>query len=507
MDEQLQMQHKKQKQGFLFLYALSQELKERAKAEGFDVCDFITRLSKFYQVRELKRDTIVDAFAVMNQFKYIIVLAHNNDDSLVLSDETHLSMSHLISLLPDDLQGSVLDFAICKSDSMAVVIKKKTNCEHVLSTKGYTDLKSRFLTYVFLPGYMKAHPKTDDYLVAYSSCLNEIKQKVVKKDLRPSTTKLGTETSENIKTSVFAPYYVNRDYVYKIQIYIHYRSKTGTFQIKAQGCDPETKMRDSLVTLGNLQEGDAISLKLSFKDAMDSFTDLICVSNENNPQTITIGCDIIKAIFKVKVSPDYPYPKFSTRLEITKDGHPLLEEPYEFDFYIKIESPSTCNEERPRVDIGGRRDKLVRESERVHLSGRPKESIFFNITDVEKQKWMIIFTEFLEKQNGIHNHDFCIEAKNRDYISMALVSFFKRWYQREKKIVSIPVNGSACFRFLIDCGISCRKMTNKDPQKRYGDFIRVKITQSLEQKFKQKNEVDDEVDQWFSEKGLNKEDS
>ena len=158
MDEQLKTQHKEQKQGFLFLYALSQEMIDRAKAEGFDVLDFIPRLNKFYQVRELKSNTIVDTIAVTSQFKYIIILAHHNsyDDSLVLSDESHLPMSHLTNLLPNDLQGSVLDFAICKSDSIANIIKEKTHCEHVLSTKGYTDLKSRFLAYLFLQGYMKA---------------------------------------------------------------------------------------------------------------------------------------------------------------------------------------------------------------------------------------------------------------------------------------------------------------------------------------------------------------
>lgn len=256
MDEQLQMQHKEQKQGFLFLYALSQELKDRAKTEGFDVSEFIPILSKFYHVRELKSNTIVDAFAVTNQFKYIIILAHhNNDDSLVLSDESHLQMSHLISLLPDDLQGSVLDFAICKSDSVADIIKAKTHCEHVLSTKGYTDLKPRFLTYLFLPGYMKAHPETDDYLVAYSSCLSELKHKVGKKNLRHSTTKLGTmATGER-------PYEVKRNSMFYVKVIFHDESSEETIEKNIiNAYTIPYKIKHSI--LDELKDGDAIQLDL-----------------------------------------------------------------------------------------------------------------------------------------------------------------------------------------------------------------------------------------------------
>lgn len=292
MDGQLQKQHKEQKQGFLFLYALSHELKDRAKAEGFDVSDFISRLSKFYQVRELKSNTIVDAFAVTNQFKYIIILAHhNNDDSLVLSDESHLQLSLLISLLPDDLQGAVLDFAICKSDSIANIIKAKTHCEHVLSTKGYTDLKSRFLAYLFLPGYMKAHSETDDYLVAYSSCLSELKQKVGKNTLRPSTTKLGTmATSET-------PFSVLRNSNFHIRIKFHDESSEKIIEdnIKNAGniC---YKIKESI--LKDIKDGDIIQVDLRFETTDPEMTKLIKIAeipsypfrSDNSKMIINIEC-------------------------------------------------------------------------------------------------------------------------------------------------------------------------------------------------------------------------
>lgn len=384
MDEQLQMQHKEQKQGFLFLYALSQELKDRAKAEGFDVSEFIPRLGKFYQVRELKSNTIVDAFAVTNQFKYIIILAHhNNDDSLVLSDESHLQMNHLINLLPDDLQESVLDFAICKSDSMAVVIKEKTHCEHVLSTRGYTDLKPRFLTYVFLPGYMKAHPETDDYLEAYSSCLIELKQKVGKKNLRPSTTKLGdssNKSDDSVKTSVFMPEEVTRGEFFKLQIKMHLDIDTGTLYFKeARGNDPNTFPRKENVAIKNIKIGDELLLNLCFLDGEDRDpipTEQIKIKKELNKEElnsidniyslgITISEENQTLVLHVKIANEYIDSKFFTIIEFVKDGKPLIE-PFDLETWFKTEIPQP-NIERPRGDIGGNQNKLVRDAERERV--------------------------------------------------------------------------------------------------------------------------------------------
>lgn len=343
MDKQLKMQHKEQKQGFLFLYALSQELKDRAKAEGFDVLDFIPQLSKFYQVRELKRNTIVDAFAVTNQFKYIIILAHHNkDNSLVLSDESHLSMSHLINLLPDDLQESVLDFAICKSDSIADIIKAKTHCEHVLSTKGYTDLKPRFLTYLFLPGYMKAHPETDDYLKAYSSCLNELKQKVGKKNLRPSTTKLGDSTessNDSINTSVYSPNHVSRGYNFIIQVFLNYDSEKGIVYDIAIGRDHETKPHPISDSLKGIQKGDKVEVKLSMQDVKYNLTNLIKVCDKEctYSETFIISDKFVEKEFNVMVCEEYQYEEFWAVVEFIKDGKSIIK-PNRYKISIKQES-------------------------------------------------------------------------------------------------------------------------------------------------------------------------
>ena len=354
-----EMQHK----DILFLFAISQELIVRAEKEGFSVSDYISKISKKdnVELRELTKE----ALASVSEFKFVIILAHHDygTDSLLLGNGTYLPLNVLVSLLPNNLKGDVvLDFAVCRThdDKKKVNLTdeiKKINAHYYVQTaEEETDLKTRLKVYRLLPTVLKVRPETN-YHQAYLFCLYELKSRQQSGKVRPSTTKLGgTESSEDVKTSVYSPRYTVRGESFSILVAMHFDADNGTLFVSQRRnnmrlAGPEAE-REHNVAINNLHYGDELSIKISFEDANDNPTEFIWVKN-NNPQSVKISDKIVPLEFRVFVDAVYPSSCFKAILEYIKDRHCLMK----FDNHIyEVESvyPQYYTKpERPPINITG----------------------------------------------------------------------------------------------------------------------------------------------------------
>lgn len=399
-----EMQHK----DILFLFAISQELIVRAEEEGFSVSDYISKISKKdnVEVRELTIDTL----ASVNEFKFVIILAHHDygTDSLLLENGTYLSLNVLVSMLPNNLKRDVvLDFAVCRThdDKKKVNLTdeiKKINAHYYVQTaEEETDLKTRLKVYRLLPTVLKVRPETN-YHQAYLFCLNELKSRRQSVKVRPSTTKLGgTESSEDVKTTVYSPLRVVRGERFNIWIAMHFDADKGTLFIDERNNDPrlkDVKARKHNVVLNNVHYDDELSIKISFEDGNDNPTELISVTN-NNPKSFRLSDKIVPLKFRVFVDTGYPYDYFTAILEYIKDGHCLKK----FDNLIygfeSVYPQYDTKQGRLQINIGGDKSYQTKDPGAFNITSNkegsaeiltykqsPNDTIFHDAIDVEKVK-------------------------------------------------------------------------------------------------------------------------
>lgn len=346
----------------LLLYAISQELIERAEEEGFSVSDYISKISKKdnVEVRELTIDTL----ASVSEFKFVIILAHHDygTDSLLLGNGTYLPLNVLVSMLPNNLKRDVvLDFAVCRThdDKKKVNLTdeiKKINAHYYVQTaEEETDLKTRLKVYRLLPTVLKVRPETN-YHQAYLFCLNELKSRRQSVKVRSCTTKLGgTESSEDVKTTVYSPLRVVRGEYFSILVAMHFDADNGTLFVDQRRNDPYLKdeePREHNIVLNNVHYGDELFIKLSFEDATKHHNDLIRVYNDDNPKSVIIS-DKNEIEFEVFVDVEYPYSYFKAILEYIMDGRCIKKFNYH-KYEFRSENPQYNKKpERPQLTIAG----------------------------------------------------------------------------------------------------------------------------------------------------------
>ncbi|MBR0047523.1 MAG: hypothetical protein IJP75_11715 [Bacteroidaceae bacterium] len=350
------MQHNNKDMDILFLYSISQQLVEQAEEERFPVFDYIEKIGKNEHVEllELKEDALL----YVNQFKYVVFLAHHDyeADSLVLADGTFLPLNKLIGLLPANLAGKVvLDFAICRSTHLAQYIKRLNTNYSVFTANEETDLKLRLSVYLLLFEHLQVHPETN-YREAYDFCLDKLKCGLLKRQkdkegLRSSVTKLGGDSGA--KTSVYAPHEFVCGETFCVWVYIHYDVDTGMRLKIIQNHDKKQAQREHNITLKN-HNGDILTLRIDFLDGTRNPTDLIRVGDKQ--KIISVPINEEKEIkYTVFVAKEYPFSKFWLRLRYFK-GNECLQEFSNDVFYLEERSPSGQYIERLVGDAGNGRN-------------------------------------------------------------------------------------------------------------------------------------------------------
>lgn len=366
------------KKDILFLISLPADLKAGMK---ISYTEYISILRSIERI-ELRESISQSDLAIADKFPLVIIVAHNNvsEESLILENGTLLPWTSIISYLPVSCTNTI-DIGACKAKlgemSVADAIKEHCpNIRRVLSPKKVTKVEGRLMLYrEMLPSI--DHDK--DYYEVYSSKVAELQNRIIQlregrknKTDTLQGTKLGTESSEDVKTTVYSPRRVVRGERFSIFIAMHFDADNGTLFIDQRNNDPrleEEKPREHNVVLNNVHYGDELSIKISFEDANDKPTELIYVI-DNNPQHVKIIDKIVPLEFRVFVDAEYPCKYFTAILEYIKDGHCLKK----FDYHrygFESENPQYyIDNERPQINLTGDKTWLSKRAET--FKNRPK---------------------------------------------------------------------------------------------------------------------------------------
>lgn len=414
-----------QSKDILFLYSISQELKNHAKTEDFSIHDYIAELEKSgdnVEVRELTKE----ALAYVEHYKIVVFLVSQDQDtdSFVLADGKSLPWKEFMATLPYHLDHEVMLDFIGYDDIYYGEIDKN----YIIQTdKAESCLKPRLDAYIILASFLANYP-TINYYQAYLFFVNLLEegrsgeyaytklklqtQKAIYRGLSyntstsyPSAAWSGLiqiwETAiykKDIGGTIFAPEEVFRGDYFKIQIFLSYDSTIGTLKVKARGIDPKTTSRTDDICLMNIHKEDEITIKLSFKNGNRQPTTHISTEDLIDSKTVIIGKDrgTFRVEFNAKVHIDYRFNMFSTIIEFYKADNPLIE-PFEFVTYVikdlnRIEEPphfpNPCNEKYgEKLFQVLKEHNFISDTEKdcwLYLMGFPSEQP----TNLKPIKWM-----------------------------------------------------------------------------------------------------------------------
>lgn len=327
----------------LFLLSLPENKIKEIEEKGINYQLFLQKIRGFSHV-EVHETISTELLSKASFYSVVVIIGHQVNECVQLADNSLLPMQYLASALPPSFSG-YLHIAICGSTVISAPIKQRCPNSKVRTSDVFTQIELVLLIYTKI--LIHTDLSKDNFSFWYSKEYNKIMDTQSQKEPAeleklPFATKLGgTEFPEvDITPSVFAPYEITRSNTFKIQIWLHFDLEKGIVEAKAMGCDPRTKMRDTLATLNNIRQGDEIVLKLCFLDATSCPTELIRVINAKGcKKHVIIHNDLENIIFKIKVCDKYRYDMFSTILEFLKDGKELIA-PYEFDTYFKGDGTS-----------------------------------------------------------------------------------------------------------------------------------------------------------------------
>lgn len=345
------------KKDILFLISLPADLKAGMK---ISYTEYISILRSIERI-ELRESISQSDLAIADKFPLVIIVAHNNvsEESLILENGTLLPWTSIISYLPVSCTNTI-DIGACKAKlgemSVADAIKEHCpNIRRVLSPKKVTKVEGRLMLYrEMLPSI--DHDK--DYYEVYSSKVAELQNRIIQlregrknKTETLQGTKLGTESSEDIATSVFAPKEVKATYKFPIQVFLYFDSEKGTLiaKAKAEGVDPDTMPRLIQEPLKNFYAGDMIDVGLTMLDKDKQPTQNIFVFYQEGAFTIPVKIaeEETKVSFEVKVTEQYLYEECWAQLSLINndnDEKPCLKlEPFKIKIIVTKDWSQGCD--------------------------------------------------------------------------------------------------------------------------------------------------------------------
>lgn len=443
----------------LFLVSLSPDIIFDLKNKNFDYSYFLNQIRSFNNV-DYRESISKEDLTIANQFKIVIVVGHRKGDFLELSDRTLFPLSDIVASLPSDFTG-VIDVSVCNSTDIHAAIKMHCPRALVQTANEKTGIDFRLPLYSIL---LNRFPVNINYRDAYLLLLErmEAKQNLIPKqelENRQTTTKLGMESKEDIRTSVFMPKNVTRGEFFKLQIKMHLDIDTGTLYFEeAEGNDPNTFQRKKNVAIKNVNKGDELFINLCFLDAKDMKpTKLIIVKDQEQVEDYYLIKKTIKdenpmLQLHVKVTNEYPDRHFFTTIKFLKDGKPLIDEFNWITGVNKEESHNGLNTYKP--DTSGEPHKQVRPPEKVDLQKKETKGVpdevkeFFDIkyrNDFVRFKLKEIFKEYYKGKHSnlalieiaLYDHEVILKHKRHKAFLKALKAWGIISYDEETEITRI----------------------------------------------------------------------
>lgn len=302
-----------QRRKILFLISLPQT--PEFEKDKDDVNECINELRELQvDVREhIKHEDLAEA----NGYDIVIVVAHHDCDSddLVLADGT-MRMTDFVNSLPSDFSG-ILDFASCYSAMAYGAIKNHCPQCKVQAALVEIRLLQRIIMYPSLIECLYDDIKKD-YHEAYeevSKAFDEDAETYAIKQDDPKMTQLGQQMS-----SIYSPSEVKRDYPFQILVFFHYDSDKNVVKIKAKGRQTDSIIRDDFEIPIEMNEGDKISLSLSF-DSTDN-ANIKVINGEK--KEITLKKVMVIECFKVTVLKDFSGNGFLADIEMAKNDESFV---------------------------------------------------------------------------------------------------------------------------------------------------------------------------------------
>lgn len=441
------MKYQTQHKDILFLVSLAPEVVQDMLRNGYDLASHIFQLKKISNV-ELRESITPEDIAEALHYKVVIILAHNdpNANELILADGKRFPIKDLVESLNPNFSG-LLDLAFCESFGAKSAIK--TRCPQCLVQSIKTPTHGELRLYLY-PDLLKdfSFSPEEDYRERYHEAYRRAIQKSITdqqkhiKDVKslPEGTKLGTDTSENLKTSVFTPHIVPYDELYDIKVVLHYDEDNGTLEAKIKDLDKMMAQREHNVVLQNIQIGDELLLNLSFLDAKKRPTELIIVDGDN-PYHVIIDSKTKTVKFEYSVTKDYSSEYFRIVLEYIKDGR-CLRKSDEIKVYVKTEDNHPIPKTGCRKGINvNPKSGLAPQPPRQQLRQRPRETMTFKWgKNYPFQMTVYLFNALI---NNDKNHKKWIEGDQKAFIDL-----FSGDYEPECKLTWLEPYGKGSLVWL-----------------------------------------------------------
>lgn len=381
------MQHNK---SVLFLVSLSQTKIQEIEEKGVDYELFLKTIRGYSHV-EFHETINEELISMAYIYKVVVIVGHQIDGCIEMPDSSLFPMNNIPQALPIQFNG-YLHVAVCGSTMIFDSIKKRCPDSKVRTSNNTTQLELQLLIYSLLLSRTDLNKMSfDQWYKHYKESIREIQDQKNPKDLAklPWATKLGTESSEDIKTSIFMPNKVTRGEFFKLQIKIHLDIDTGTLYLEdARGNDPNTAQRRKNVVIKDINKGDKLTLIVGFLDVENRLPtkDIIIQTNEGiklnekncYTKNFTISNEDQIMQFHVKVTNDYFYNRFCTIIEFIKDSKRILEQ---FDFETEV-IQSVVKTKRQQERFRNAPTKMVRGVEKFPLANliqkkKPRETMTF----------------------------------------------------------------------------------------------------------------------------------
>lgn len=359
---------KEQHKDILCLISLSDVTRQQMKENGYDPDEAIKELKSIdnVDVGDITMQTISTIF----RYKLVIIICHHvrksNIDALELSEGTLLPFDSFVNAVVNAVNNrytGLIDLCICDSENMAKSIKalsQHPDLYKIQYAEKDTGVEFR-LCYIY-PKLLQyfSFDSIKDYRIRYRESFLEAIEKA-KKDQKeeiedvsslPEGTKLGgTESSEDIATSVFAPKEVKATYKFPIQVFLYFDSEKGTLvaKAKAEGVDPDTMPRLIQEPLKNIHAGDMIDVRLTMldKDNQPTYNILIFYQEGTFSMPVKIGEKETKVSFDVNITEQYLYEECWAQLSFINNSNNekqcLNLEPFKIKIIITKDRSQGCD--------------------------------------------------------------------------------------------------------------------------------------------------------------------
>lgn len=206
----------------LFLVSLSQTKIQEMEEKGVDYGLFLKTIRGYshVEIHETISDELLNKAPL---YKVVVIIGHQIDGCIEMPDSSLFPMNRIAQALPMKFNG-YLHVVVCGSTMIFDSIKKRCPDSRVRTSNNTTQLELQLQIYFRLLGHTDLNKETFDCL--YEHEYNDIKKIQERKDPSelaklPLATKLGTEPTRNIESTIYAPKSVEKKETFSVQIIFH----------------------------------------------------------------------------------------------------------------------------------------------------------------------------------------------------------------------------------------------------------------------------------------------